>query len=286
MANQRYIVFDTWNKEISNKHRAVSIEAEEIRRNVAAKEAERRLKAPEYADYGDFYFLAYDEAFFEQLKGADLLRVLYLASYMQYSSKGYSLKVTSKMLNKQDCQAYLCLGKSAFHEFWKRCTSFGVVKEDEDGHVVLSKEYFYKGTLTKKIRRKYQRMVRINIGAVRALYKGNDDNVHKKLAYLYQLIPYTGTENNAVRIWSSAEQEEKYPTAAQISEILGCDTRTWRRLKQWYSDNYLEHNGKAQPLAMLSQNNKNENIMVINPNLFYAGDSYKDVLDIMDISSI
>lgn len=285
MENQRYVVYDTWNEEISNKHKAVSIEAEEARRNAAAKEAERRLKAPNYADYGDFYFLAYDDAFFEQLKGADLLRILYLASYMQYSSKGYILKVTNKMLNKQDCQAYLCLGKTAFHEFWKRCASLGIVKEDEGGHVVLSEAYFYKGTLTKKIRNRYQKMIRINIAAVRALYKTNDDNGHKKLAYLYQLIPYTETENNAVRVWSSADQEEKYPTAAQISEILGCDMRTWRRLKKWYAEICVEHKGKAQPLARTFQNSQNENIIIINPNLFYAGDSYKKVLELIDISS-
>lgn len=279
--NGRYVVYDTLTDNLTDEFKLISKDAWDVRKKTAEQQKLKRLKATQFTGYGDFYFVAYKNDLFNILNGADLMRVLYMASYIQYSDTGFKIIIKRKPMKRNDCMELLGLKRTAFNSFWSLVTHLRIVKEDVNGCVILSDKYFYRGKVTKKQLDKYSNLMRINADVIRQLYSDYDDKGLKKLSYLYRLIPYVDVETNTICIQPDLMAQNHCPTSAEISEMVGCDERSWKRLKKWYLEVGIKCNDRESKLIKVIHDGR-ENIIVINPNVFYGGDSYTEILDLME----
>ena len=144
---------------------------------------EKRIIRGRMRGYGGFYFLFYDDTLFEKLSNADLVRLLFLASYMPYSDKGYVLQRGNQKVRKEDCAKILRLSSKAFYNFWNFCEANQLLSLNKNNEVVISKKYFRRGDRNKN-EFESRKFTRIHTLGIRHLYVTTDVREHNKLGYL------------------------------------------------------------------------------------------------------
>lgn len=233
-----------------------------------------------YWDYGNFYFFKYDDKLFNQLEGADLVRVLYLASYMGYTKSGNKLFRGTRQMDKESCYAIMGLKDRAFREFWSKCITFNIIEVDAGGYISLSSKHFLRGNVTKKIAATSGEMIRINADTIKHLYLNTEAREHKRLSYLYRLIPFVEEESNIVHTEAEVSSRvEKLPTRDEFCNMIGYKADTIKKVKELF-DGFVVGNGgidyRAAVIAVDSATNKYR--VTVNPLIFYKGDDYKKAI--------
>ena len=232
-----------------------------------------------YWDYGNFYIFKYDDKIFEDLQGADLVRLLYLASFMRYSKDGNYLLKGPRLMNKEACAKAMNLKETAFREFWNKCISLDLLKVDPAGNISVADKYFFKGKITNTIARDNLSMVRINADTVKDLYHSVESKGHKRLSQLYRLIRFVNRETNIVCMDEITGGVGELPTRADIGCMVGKIITTENKLKELYDDltvAYLKDRYEAVNIEKDQFEDKYR--MTINPMIFYGGEDFRHVL--------
>ena len=239
--------------------------------------AQREARIGQMKGYGGFYFLFYDDALFEKLSNADLVRLLFLASYMPYSDKGYVLQRGNQKVRKEDCAKILRLSSKAFYNFWNFCEANQLLSLNKNNEVVISKKYFRRGDRNKN-EFKSRKFTRIHTLGIRHLYVTTDVREHKKLGYLYKLIPHVNAQHNIVcsNPWEESKASIEDITISALTDLWKYHISNFSRLKDDLLRFELESGEKA---LLFSENDKGGQRIIINPKLFYAGDDYRAFLD-------
>ena len=256
------------------------------RKKVSKKEARLmginpyKEKSSVYWDYGNFYFFRYDDNIFNRFEGADLVRVLYLASYMGYTKEGNKLFRGTRQMNKESCYAIMRLKDRAFREFWNKCITFNIIEVDAEGYVSLSSKHFLRGNVTKKIVATSGEMIRINADTIKHLYLNTEAREHKRLSYLYRLIPFVEEESNIVHTEAEVSSRvEKLPTRDEFCNMIGYNATSISRARELF-DGFVVGNGgidyRAVVIAVDSATNKYR--VTVNPLIFYKGNDYKKAI--------
>ena len=256
------------------------------RKKVSKKEARLmginpyKEKSNLYWDYGNFYFFKYNDEIFDQLEGADLVRVLYLASYMGYTKDGNKLIRGTRPMNKDSCYAIMRLKDRAFREFWNKCITFNIIEVDAGGYISLSSKHFLRGNVTKKIAATSGEMIRINADTIKHLYQNTEAREHKRLSYLYRLIPFVEEESNIVHTEAEVgSRVEKLPTRDEFCKMVGHTANTENKVRELFDGFVVNSDGidyRAVVIAVDSFTNKYR--VTVNPLIFYKGNDYKKAI--------
>lgn len=230
-------------------------------------------------DYGPFVFLLYTMK--ENLKfniaDASLTRLIYLSTFLCY--KGYLVTDNGVSINKRICKEKLGLSENTFSLFWNEMLDNNILRYEDD-RIFINRDMFAKGKLSKD-----ENAIRLNCETIRYLYE-HCQNVssHKKLSYLFKIIPWVNQEWNIV-CWNPDEIERnklKYMTMGDFAEKIGYDRSNAKRLAKILSEvtfhKYGEYNKKHAFLYVVDKDfSPDQWVIVMNPSVYYGGKNYKNV---------
>ena len=250
------------------------------REKTSANTKSHKPKSNLYWDYGNFYLFKYDNKIFEDLQGADLVRLLYLASYMRYSKDGNYLLKGTRPMNKNACAKAMNLKETAFREFWNKCISLDLLEVDSEGNVSVTGKYFYKGKITSTAARDNLSMVRINTDTIKDLYHATESKGHKRLSQIYRLIRFVDKKTNIVCMDEITGGVGELPTRADICNMIGSKgINSENKLRDLFDDFVVMYLGDEYKAVDLKKDQFEDKYrMTINPMIFYRGDDFRSVL--------
>lgn len=141
-----------------------------------------------------FYKLA--EYVGNELKQADLARLLYIATFAHFGDNRLLHNGNHKVIDKNGLQTLLGLKDRAYHTFYKTVTELGIIK-DRGYDMVMNSDYFYCGYLPKECKTGEIPYTRTYVKGIQELYKkyGTTRKIGQ-LGLLYLVIPYIHYDTN------------------------------------------------------------------------------------------
>lgn len=248
-------------------------------KEVKRKYLERQVKTLRYKDYPLFFWLVYDNDFFNKISGATITRLFYLATYLPMQSDIISKQRSiNNPIKKSQLSKILNISKRECDYFWKECTDNEILSTNNKGEIKLSKQYFSRGPLKRESIE--NDVIRVCIPAIRKLYQEAKPSAHKTLAYLFRLIPYVNIEYNIVCHNQTEMTLDNIEclTLGELAEVWDYDKNHLSRLKKELWKYKVERNGKLQvAISFVSDPEISNNMVFINPYLYYAGKNFEQV---------
>jgi hypothetical protein len=231
-------------------------------------------------DYGPFTWLLYTmkEDLNFNISDANLTRLIYLSTFLHY--KGYLVDNQGHSICKGICKEILSVSEYTFCIFWNEMIDNNIFKY-EDQRIFLNKSMFKKGKLNKD-----EHAIRLNCETIRYLYEHCQNvNGHKKLGYIFKIIPWINLEWNIV-CWNPEETERRfinYMTLGDFAEKVGYERKNAKRLAKDLSDvkfkRAKEYEHKHAFLYVINDCFDPEKwIIVMNPMIYYGGTDYRKVM--------
>lgn len=237
------------------------------------READRALRKADHGPLGRFYLAACRSNQFDGLTPQDVTRLVYLASFMGFDGR---LMLTERVRIKvSDFPEVLRLSKSTVTRFWVAVKNRFIL-EQPDGSLLMTHPFFRGRTKNVK-----ERLTKLFIDAVRLVYQHTPVSQHKVLGYVFQILELVSVEFNIV-CWNPLETNLGAIHPLSIKEfckVAGYDISQSARLVRSLSKIKLPVNNCKQHLfAFVSVGNmKNDQFIVINPRILYAGHNYERV---------
>lgn len=161
---------------------------------------------------------------FGKIKTANISRLIYLSTYLDYNSNKEGMLVRYGQfreivpLKRQDIFKMLKLGESAFNDFLSDVKNNNILYVC-DGKYYLNTSYFNKGNCNFD----NNEYTRIYINTTRNLYENSSARSHKQLSYVFQLIPKLHKETNIILYDPSVINisNENKMSLIDICEFLG-----------------------------------------------------------------
>lgn len=170
-----------------------------------------------------------NEPLLQQFNGADLVRIIFLSTYLY--KDGYLKTDNFKyLMTISQMKDLLKLSKSEYNRFIKEMKENNIIKFDSIG-IILNNNYFLNGKIINK--RMDKSFIRVYVDAVQELYFNTKVNQQKKLSIIFRLIPYISLVSNVV----CRNPEEKDANLIQnisikeFAEIAGYDLHNISKLK-------------------------------------------------------
>lgn len=229
---------------------------------------------------GSFFFNKYNktlEKFIvdEKYESAMAFRFLYLCTYMDYDNK---LRFGSEFRGKErafmiekDLGEALGLSERETRNTKKFLFDLGVLKVNSEGVLFVEKMYSKKGQITESFNRE---STRVFDDAIRKLYEESKAIEHKKLGLFIELIPYINFKFNILCFNPKEEVEKliKPMNMKEVCEIVGYNKTQSSRLKKDLFN--IKVNGKYA-IGLFETGAGTS--LVINPNIFYAGNNLEEL---------
>lgn len=231
-------------------------------------------------NFGSFFFNKYNKTLDKfvvdgKYESAMAFRFLYLCTFMDYDNKlrfgcNFRGKERAFMIEK-DLQEVLGLSERETRNTKKFLLSLGVLKMDSEGVLFVDRMYSKKGQITESFNRE---STRVFDGAIRKLYEESKAIEHKKLGLFIKLIPYINFKFNILCFNPKEEVEKliKPMNMKEVCEIVGYNKTQSSRLKKDLFN--IKVNGKC--VIGLFETGAGTSI-VINPNIFYAGNNLEEL---------
>lgn len=261
------------------EHEIVDSEAEKSRRY-------RQSKCFSQASGNGFVWLIYSptEPYLDALSPGSLARLVYLSTYMCYDRRLSSGSKSSLSFN--DLPALLNISQRMVYKFWDEIKPLHLLTSDSKG-LSFNSHLFRKGKLSRQVvwnlytQGKYA--IRLNITAVRHLYRSVSARAHKQLGYIFRILPYVNREYNiACHNPLETEIDKICPmSAGDFCDAVGYDRLHAYQLLPSLLKLSLPGN---QPLCNVIRQGKSERIggIIISPYLYYAGQHESTVLNWLD----
>lgn len=213
---------------------------------------------------------------FPDVRPQSVTRLIYLATYSDYSDRGNKLKLTQKTdMHYDDLKRVLGLSKDAVKDFWDEVSPAYIVK-DNDGLMFTEKSVFIRGKLDKGT--SYHKMY---IEWIRILYATAPKCKHKHLGYLFQMLPYVNVEFNVLchDPFEKNLNQINYMTPNEFCRQIGLDESNLHRLLKTYRELRFDVNGKPERVCSVVYDgvNRGNGKMFINPHILYSGAEYERV---------
>lgn len=195
----------------NNGTEEVSLKTEKVKKRLTPQQKlflNRRDEFKSHCNYlGGFIHMIYtkNEILFSDanIDKANVSRIIYLATFMDYEQKGlivYQPKskegkfLPNEPMTKKLIQTTLGLGDTSFKKFLKDMKNNSIMFE-VDKKFYIDTNYFIKGEV-ENFNGIEQSYCRLFIDIVRNLYEGCKPTQHKVLANIYQLVPFIHYSNN------------------------------------------------------------------------------------------
>lgn len=294
LLNGDYVVVNTQTGEaITEEVRVVSLAADEKRRDIAKKKADRK-RSQELAQAAGgnkrFIFHIYHVCVntFPEMKPANLTRLMFLATHINYNNVLVDKK--NKPLTKPQIQKLMKLNKTQFYDFWSEMEKFNIIKETVQGFAI-NDELFFKGNIDPDLFRgnplDTPAITRLYINGVQELYKKATPSSHKSLSYIFRILPFVNRRYNVVCFNPLEEDADLVQpmTLLDFADTIGYSRDQIKRLMRTLQESTFEVNGhetKAVGFANINSFATEDSKIFINPRVYYGGDFIEDA-DILKI---
>lgn len=221
---------------------------------------------------------------------ANIARIIYLATYIDYNDRKENLLILHKKNNKvehmtkKEIQQKLGLKRDAFLAFLSDMKKHNLIFEVEE-KFYLNPEYFSKGENFYK----NKEYVRIMINTTRYLYEHTTIRQHKTLSYVFQLIPYANWKLNILcknPLEVDIGRLDKL-SLKDICELLGLSTN--RNSMYLFRDNlrkfHIKVDGHKYYLFAYSKvyaGEKTKDYYIINPLVIWGGNNTEEIREIIN----
>lgn len=226
---------------------------------------------------GRFYFLLSDGQY-KDISPANMARLVYLATFLHIED-GNRLYCTARTpMHKSDLEEVLHLSQASVSRFWAE-VSEKYLTVGSDGVLVLSSEFFNCGKTPKDwYGREFQT---VYSEFVRDLYQRASSSQHKRLGFIFQLLPFVNFEWN-VLCWNPEEPDLDKVRCMTISEFcdqIGYDRGQCNRLAREYSSLKFKVGNGFEALCSFVTHKPGltRAKMFINPRILYKGSHPDDV---------
>lgn len=233
------------------------------------EQEERQKQLRTSHEFGRHFFVPSNQDF-PDLKPQTVTRLIYLATYSDYSDRGNKLKLTQKTdMHYDDLRKVLGLSRDAVKDFWDEVSPTYIVKNDND-LMFTEKSVFLRGKLDKGT--SYHKMY---IEWIRILYAATPKNKHKHLGYLFQMLPFVNVEFNVLCFdpFEKNLSRVNYMTPNEFCRQIGLDESNLHRLMRTYRDLRFDVNGKQERVCSVVYDgvNRGNGKMFLNPHILYSG---------------
>lgn len=244
-------------------------EQEESKKFIEKRKEQNEFKEYIKAYYGSFYFYFY-KRIIKSLEPQYLTRFLYLCTYINYDNLLVIDKTTRHIpIYEEDLSSILRLGKTETYK-----TKVALIKNDlvtiqENGIIKINNKFCKKGDIVKNKRIDKTRMFN---NAIKELYEKALPKEHKKLALLFQMLPYVNLKWNVICKDTTEELKENINcyTLKELMQELG-QTNVTR-----FKNDLLKLTVGGEPVVLIQLANKNSSIL-INPKVYYKGTKLEDI---------
>lgn len=234
------------------------------------------------SDLGGYVHMFYvkNELLFNKvdIDRADIARIIYLSTYIDYNDRQENLLVKHvkdnkvESLKRSDIKKLLNLSDRAFLNFIKNMLRLNMIFEC-DGKYYISNEYFSKGNVDVK-----GDYTRIFINTTRILFENCTARQHKPLGYIYQLIPYIDYETNTI-----VDDECNRLNFKEVAELVGVDSTTRQNISKFKKELYkfkIDYNCNEYYIfkGIIEEGYRcKREYFVINPILTCKGNKYSEI---------
>lgn len=241
-----------------------------------SKEAALYCLRKQSSELGNFVWLLYNmgSALNIGLKPADLARIIYLSTFMNYEN--YLTYDDGKTKIKySEIGKVLKVGRDTTFRFLSSAVESGVlIRETNTPYVMLSSNVFAKGKLENIAVNKDA--MRLYVRGVREVYSKAKLRDHKVLSYVFQAIPYINLEYNIV---CSNPHEQVLNnvnslTLTDYCRLIGYDVSNASRLRSVLRNITIDDEGVFGFVDTVGNDT-----IIINPRVFYAGKQYERVME-------
>lgn len=220
---------------------------------------------------------------------ANIARLIYLSTYMDYNDRQENLLVKHgidnkiEVLGRNDIKKLLNLSENAFCLFIKNMIENNLIFK-VDNKFYINNEYFTKGKCN--IEGDY---TRIFINTTRMLFESCSSKQHKQLSYMYQLIPFMNYNLNIICRNPNENDISKLEKLSlkEICEILKISTE--KKSMNMFENNLLKFNiitnGKKQFIlkrVIVKGYNSRNDYFVINPNIAWSGNDINEMKNVVN----
>lgn len=242
------------------------------RKLFAKKQWDKTIRRKDHVSLGEFYMTPCRKNQFEGLQPHDVARLVYLATFMDYDCV---LKLGDNRLAVDDLPQLLEVSQKTFDRLWEKIQGKYII-ESEDGALTV-----VNGFLRGKQRRIEERLTKVFIQKLQALYRKTPKSKRRLLGYVFQLLYHVNVEYN-ILAKNPLESELKLVEPITIKEfaaMIGYDESQVSRLEKAHSEVSFMCDGRLQHFCAFVDHGRNKEgrFVIINPRIFYAGKCHEQV---------
>lgn len=227
-----------------------------------------------------------------ELDLANISRIIYLATYMDYNSSKSNLLIKHgknnkiEPLNRKDIGQLLNIKDRTLDMFLKNVKENNLLFEEKKMYYI-NPEYFTKGD----VKFNPSEYTRLYINTVRDLYERTSPRQHKQLSYIFQLVPKLHYETN-ILCHNPYETDLSQVKKMNLKDIAGWlnvntdDNKNTTRLKKDLLKYYLMRNGEkhyALKYVIVQSSTSTIDYFVVNPEIVWAGNNIEQVKEIVQL---
>lgn len=236
------------------------------------KQNDRTIRRKDHLTLGEFYMTSCRNNQFNGLQPQDVARLVYLATFMDYD---YVLKIRGTHLTVDDLPELLEVSKKTLDRLWHKIQGRYIV-ESEDGTLTV-----VSGFLRGKQKRIEERLTKVFIQKLQALYRNTPKSKRRLLGYVFQLLYHVNVQYNILaKNPLETELESVEPiTVKEFAAMIGYNESQVSRLEKAYSDLTFMCDGRLQRFCAFVDHGRNaeRRFVIINPRIFYAGKCHEQV---------
>lgn len=226
------------------------------------------------------------------LEIANISRIIYLATYMDYNSSQSNLLIKHgknnriEPLNRKDIGQLLNIKDRTLDMFLKNVKENNLLFE-ENKMYYINPEYFTKG----EVKFNPSEYTRLYINTVRDLFERTTSRQHKQLSYIFQLIPKLHYETN-ILCHNPHETDLSQVRKMNLKDIA-CwlnvntdDNKNTNRLKRDLLKYYLMRNGEkhyALKYVIVQSSTGAIDYFVVNPEIVWSGNNIEQIKEIVQL---
>lgn len=261
---------------------------EYFRKQQEAQIEHQRIES-QYVEYGNFiwYFYRINQVNFSNLSESYLVRLIYLASYVDY--QGVLKKNRNTVLRKVDLPKILDISDREAIRFLNKIQQENIVLiQNMNGKesICLNRDLFFKGKLSREflqmIAMSDKDIMRLYIDGIRNVYLRTIPTSRKKLGYIFKLIPYINKKYNIVcHNPNETERTQIKPMSfGEICTLIGYNKNQEKRLLKDLLKIQFTSEGQTYSIIqylVYSTSSGTQTMTLVNPKIYYAGHDWEVV---------
>lgn len=224
-------------------------------------------------EFGEFYFLRYENILKEDIEKQMLTRSIYLCTLADYNGILIygGAKGKNKYVKRKDLQEILGLKKSGsadtINKIFKKYELFF---EREDESIEMNPKYFLKGKIDNK--KELGGSTRVFNEAMMELYKKSTPKEHKKLFLLFKLLPHVNFVHNI--ICSNPEEKNiEMVNPLTLKEVM--ELAEYSHITKFKKE-LLDMTVSGELVAKITET-KHGKFVYVNPRIYYKGGNFEDL---------